>query len=346
MDLLYKIFTSLIWTNTKKNVSPIEEDWIIIASDIDIYLQNKRQQTLDNDVKNIRSNSYKKILKYIIEEVKQVFSYIDEDTCNLICNVSLPSDIRQKIFKDTFTLISPEWLVKLSEIISDEDTNYYNVKSLLESNWYEDNYERNILGQLVMTSGHFCPNTLDIVGISQVFRNTHLSLTKSMSSLGLEVTPKKSEDILNLVICSSMHRFIDLWIQTAKQCKNALRNHGKLQLKWKKEEDLELEKIEQHKKDGNIKYYKTGTEDPIRRQYIENGQVKDKEMLLNRKTFEERRRGLNLKLLVRDTYTAKTIDIKGITHEDMNKSKRVLGNMLFSRGIGNKDPIVGIGKEK
>jgi hypothetical protein len=200
----------------KQTIKP-DEDWIVIKPERNIFVEQKNQ--INKELNALNSKSFTVVARNQINEtIKRELAFYDSDTLEILQQISVTSDIRMKIFKDTLTKISPEWLQKIN-------------CAEIERQWYPNTYQHNILGELITLATMTSPERFTVKGISQSLVVIHLSLLQSLNENRVF---DETRHELHFLIQTAIPQILRLWIDTVKKIK--ICKIGILASKWKLEE--------------------------------------------------------------------------------------------------------------
>lgn len=265
-DIIMGIFSSKpiddnILTSKHNHVA-IDEEWIIILSEYEEKIDEKRRTEVNIDIQSLKDRSTKLAYKDLIVDIRTIMS--NHEYGDTLISV----DLKLSIFKNVFNDLSPIWLGMLNKFVPE-----------ISTYWYPTDYERNILGELIAIATQFCPNKLCPRGLSQSIMAIHLSLTNSIHCLQNQIhfgtnktvtlTHEESNTILKMLMSTSVDRIVKLWIETSKNANRTVNKLGKLPTRWKIEENERQAKYKYLKVTNSIDAkYITIEIDPIRRKYL------------------------------------------------------------------------------
>ena len=235
----------------KQNTIPLEDEWYPIPSDKEEKLANEAKSRVERELQTIQR--------------------FDTTTISVEApNISLTADMKNRVYKDVLTKLSPPWLQTLTLLSPG-----------IEKDWYPSTYEKNLLGQLIDIADRFSPSTLSEKAVSQTIKTIHRTLVNFISThRGVSLDYNEKLSIMNLLTGSVVSPLIELWVKAGKAAEKSTTNHGRLQLKWKEEEKRKEMEILSRPLSGR---WSEGDLDPVRKAYVE----KDKISLMSKGDFNK-----------------------------------------------------------
>ena len=259
------------WNTTEINPE-LFTDWGFVEN-----INETQQANLSSELDELRrknsSSARAILLKKVVEELK-------DESIEWVMEISLPVDLRTRIFKDLITKISPSWLMTLEKIAPG-----------IESRWYSSSYEKNFIGQIIDMTDRTAPDKLNSSGVAQVLRGIHIGLVQAVSShRGIPTTLEETEQLLNMIAETIIHPLLKLWIETAKRVKESLFKQGRLPERWAQEKKKEEERLARIKAEGVFARYSVGDRESARvgKEEIERRrQLLSNNLFLKKTTIEE-----------------------------------------------------------